>query len=246
MREARIAFVLSALVAAAGAETLVKPEGIRVSTWVREDIFAGFLVKDMARFEQGEKKIEVILKETPGDVVALAWRGGAELSRAVWAHEKGDAAEFARLYDKALKTLDGVYAAEPTNEAVLAIYGGVYAIFADRLPAERRRDGWEKLRTRYEQLADRQKAFFDKLPVHMRGEVLAGLAQAEFRLGNDEKGREILNRIANTLGGTPYEPRAKKWLAEPATIAKSSIACLTCHDEGRLEAVLAKKKAPAD
>ena len=102
------------------------------------------------------------------------------------------------------------------------------------------------LKTRYEQLAERQKAFFDKMPAHMRGEVLAGLALAEFRLGNDAKGREILNRIVSNLGGTPYEPRAKKWLAEPATIAKSSITCLTCHDDGRLESMLAKRKTPAD
>ena len=127
-----------------------------------------------------------------------------------------------------------------------AIYGGVFALFADRLPVDRRRAGWEIVRARYGQLAERQKAYFEKLPVHMRGEVLAGLAQAEFRLGNDESGREVMNRIVTTLAGTPYEPRAKKWLAEPAVIAKSSITCLTCHDAGRLDAVLARKKPPAD
>ena len=76
------------IVAAAGGQTLTPPEGIRLSTWVREDIFAGFLVNDMARFEQGERKIEVVLKQNPhsghvfvfrgrrGDLIKLLWWDG--------------------------------------------------------------------------------------------------------------------------------------------------------------------------
>lgn len=55
--------------------------GVPLNTWVREDIFAGFLVADMPPFEAGMAKVERELKANPSDSDALAWRGGGKLFR---------------------------------------------------------------------------------------------------------------------------------------------------------------------
>ena len=82
------------------------PNGIRVSTWVREDIFAGFMGNDMERFSSGMKKLDDILASDPRSADALAWKGGAGLWLAARAHEAGRTAEFELLYAKALATLE--------------------------------------------------------------------------------------------------------------------------------------------
>ena len=35
-----------------------KPANVSVNTWVREDLFAGYMVNDLARFEKGMLKLE--------------------------------------------------------------------------------------------------------------------------------------------------------------------------------------------
>jgi hypothetical protein len=76
----------------------------------------------------------------------------------------------------------------------------------------------------------------------LRGELLAGLAQAAERLGERDESRAYLTEITNLLPGTPYETKAKKWLEQPEAANNSTIMCQTCHEPGRLENVLAAQK----
>ena len=48
-----------------------------------------------------------------------------------------------------------------------------------------------------------------------------------------------VDKILDSLAGTPYEPVAKKWKENPKVAAAgASITCLTCHEQGRLAARL--------
>lgn len=217
-----------------------KPANLTVHTWVREDVFAGFLGNDMDRFETGVRKLDRILAENPNDAPALAWRGGAELYRAVRAHESGASGHFRELYAKATGMFDRARQLSPEDTGVLATSGGSYAVFAERLPAELRLEAYRKIRELYGRLHDAQQQFFDKMPVHMRGEVLAGLAQASQRLDQPDETKAYLTRIVNTLAGTPYESRAKKWMERPELARSSTLVCQTCHDPGRLKNKLAQ------
>lgn len=115
-----------------------KPAGLSVSTWVREDIFAGFLTGDMPQFEKGMVKLEDLLAANPDSPDALAWRGGGKLLLAARAHEAGDAAAFQRHYSEAQAdfTKSAAEAAKHPDflAAAHAIRGGSYAVMADRLP----------------------------------------------------------------------------------------------------------------
>ncbi len=166
------------------------PEGVRLSTWVREDIFAGFLSGDTESFQKGVQKLDEVLGETPDDPGAVAWRAATHMYLAGRAHEQGNAAEFDHRYKKAMDGLDRAYALAPRNVSVLAVTAGATSILTDRLPEDRRKEAFELSRKSFQELMTLQAAQFDKMPPHHRGEVLTGLAQAEERLGNRAKSRE--------------------------------------------------------
>jgi tetratricopeptide (TPR) repeat protein len=210
-----------------------------IHTLVREDIFAGFLFGDMERFQIGLSKVDEILKENPQSAPALAWRGGGELYLAVRAHEAGDAKAFHASYDKAKEYFEKALASGPNDPGVFAVSGGSYVVFGDRLPAAERQEAWQQARRYFKKLEEGQKNFIDQLPVHLKGELLAALAQSAQRVGETEDSTLYLKRIVDSLPGTPYETRAKKWLEDPQSASKSSLTCQTCHDPGRLKNRLA-------
>ncbi len=221
-----------------------RPVGLRTSTWVREDIFAGFMAGDPARFEKGMEKLSAALAAQPGSVDALEWQGGGKIYRAVRAHEAGDQAAFDRHYAEAradFARAEAELANQPDlRAAYFAIRGGSFTILADRLPAGQRAQAWAEVRDNYRALRETQKAFFDKMPVHMRGEVLAGLAQAAQRLGDQPAAAAALQELLAALPDSVYANRARKWQEQPDLASRSSLVCQTCHDAGRLEPVLKK------
>jgi hypothetical protein len=238
----RTPMLLLPLVVLACLDAQDMPRGLRTSTWVREDIFAGFLEGDMNRFQQGVAKIDRILAANPRAANAVAWKGGAELYLAVRAHEAGDEAGFRSGYAKARELFakaSAIAVETPASaQGVYAITGGSYTAFADRAPSAQSREFWEQVRVNYTALRALQQPAFDKYPPHFRGEVLAGLAQAELRLGDGEKGKTLAADLVAALPGTPYALFAQRMLDKPATVAKAKLTCLTCHDSGRLQAVL--------
>ncbi|HZM89658.1 MAG TPA: hypothetical protein VFF31_24260 [Blastocatellia bacterium] len=229
------------VVAAQSPQTPLTDSRLTIHTLVREDIFAGFMADDMKRFEQGEKNIELLLEQRPNQKGnLLSWKGGALLYRAVRAHENNRPDEFKQLYRQALEVFAEAGKQPGGNDGVAAVTGGSFAIFADRLPKEYRTAGWSTAYDNYLTLYKQQAQILDKLPVHLRGEVLGGLAQAAQRTGRKEESAQYVDKILAVLGGTPYEPVAKKWKANPESAANTSITCMTCHDGGRLAARVAE------
>ena len=232
--------VFAGVVAAQSSELPLDDSRISIHTLVREDIFAGFLVDDMERLSRGEKNIQLLLEKRPGSKAdLLAWGGGAALYRAVRAHEENRRDEFQRHYKQALDLFSQANQLAPGSGGVVAVTGGSYVIFADRLPQENRAAAWSQAYDAYQKLWKQQGTIVDKLPVHLRGELLSGLAQSAQRTGRAEEAALYLDKIIELLPGTPYEPVAKQWKKDPEAAAKGSISCLTCHDSGRLAARLA-------
>ncbi|HZN11298.1 MAG TPA: hypothetical protein VFC61_06460, partial [Blastocatellia bacterium] len=91
----------------------------------------------------------------------------------------------------------------------------------------------------YQALWKQQAPVVEKLPVHLRGELLAGLAQSAQRTGRAQEMAQYLDKILELLRDTPYEPVAKEWKRNPEAAAATSITCRTCHESGRLAARIA-------
>lgn len=243
-------FLLLACVTVAIAQTPEPPLSetrLTIHTLVREDIFAGFLSDNMERLARGEKNIQTLLEKRPdAKHELLAWQGGVALYRAVRAYEAKHTDEFQQTYRQALDLFAQAqkYPANNGNAAggVTAVTGGSYVLFADRLPPEHRAAAWAQAYDSYQLLWKVQGSAVDKLPVHLRGELLGGLAQSAQRTGRAEEANQHLDRILTLLRDTPYEPIAKQWKANPKSAANTTLACMTCHESGRLTARLATLK----
>ncbi|HWO01248.1 MAG TPA: hypothetical protein VNS63_18455 [Blastocatellia bacterium] len=230
-----VAFV--SVAAAQSPQSPLTDSRFTVHTLVREDIFAGFLSDDMERFSSGEKNIELLLVQRPAQRAnLLTWKGGASLYRAVTAYENKRTDEFQRYYRQALDLFAEAGKFTSGNDAVAAVTGGSFAIFADRLPKEYRAAAWSTAYDNYHELWKQQSPIIDKLPVHLRGEMLSGLAQSAQRTGRNEEAAQLVDKIIAVLADTPYATIAKKWKANPESAATASMTCLTCHDPGRLAA----------
>lgn len=229
-----------ALVTVAAAQSAQPPlsdSRFTVHTLLREDIFAGFLSDDMERFSRGEKNIELLLEQRPAQRAnLLSWKGGAALYRAVRAHESNRADEFQRYYRQALDVFAEAAKLNSGNDGVAAVTGGSFVVFADRLPKEYRAAAWSAAYDNYQALYKQQAPIVDRLPVHLRGEMLSGLAQSAQRTGRKEEAAQHIDKILVVLADTPYEPMAKKWKANPEAAANTSLTCMNCHDAGRLSA----------
>ena len=213
---------------------------LSVHTLLREDVFAGFLDNDMNRLARGERNLERLLKDRPdqrGNL--LAWRGGILLQRAVIAHEAGNGGEFQKQIEAARAAFAEAAKQPSGNEGVAATTGGSYTVFADRLPEPHRAAAWADAYANYSLLWKQQGAVIDKLPVHHRGEVLAGLAQSAQRTGRNEEMMQHLDRMLPAVKGTPYEATAQQWKDNPASVATSKLTCKSCHNPGRLSPTLA-------
>ena len=241
MRTFKIILLAGLLATIALAQSTAPPLAdtrLSIHTLLREDIFAGFLENDLTRLSRGEKNIEALLESRPkSKSELLAWKAGATLYRATLLKDK---TEFEQKYQQALALFAEAKKLGPDVTGVAATTGGSYVLFADRLPKEYRATAWASAYDAYQILWKQQGEFADKLPIHMRGELLGGLAQSALRTGRIKEGNEYLDKILTMLPNTPYEPIAKKWKENPKAAENSSIACMTCHDAGRLEDRLTK------
>jgi hypothetical protein len=214
---------------------------LTVHTLLREDIFAGFLQDDVVRLARAEQNIERLLGSRPAERASVvAWQGSTALTRAVHAHEGGKADEFRRQYQRARDLFAEAQRLGPDVVGVFAITGGTQVSLADRLPATERAAGWEQAYGAYQQLWTMQGAVIEKLPLHHRGEVLAGLAQSAQRTGRTAEVDAQIERIVTLLPGTPYATRARQWKDDPSSRAQAKLTCQTCHAPGTLAARVAE------
>lgn len=210
---------------------------LSVHTLVREDVFAGVLDGDTDGLARGERSIELLLERRPADKPGLlAWKAGATLYRAVRAREANRPDEFEGKYSQAIELLAQSKKLGPEDLGVAAATAGMYAVLADRLPEKLRRPAWSKAYDSYRALWQRQAREVEKLPVHLRGELLGGLAESAQRTGRSQEFTEYLDKIFAVAPDTAYARAAKRWKDDPKAAAGTRLTCLTCHAPGRLAA----------
>lgn len=225
------------LIAAESPEPPLSDTRLSVHTLLREDIFAGVVDGDLERLARGERNIDLLLEQRPGGKPGLlVWKAGAILYRSVRALEANRTKEFEEKYGQAIDLLAQAKKLGPQDPGVAAATAGIYAMMADRLPEKMRGAAWTTAYDSYQALWKTQARFVDKLPVHLRGELLGGLAQSAQRTGHTKELAEYLDKIVDVLPGTPYERVAKQWKEDPKTATDKRLTCLTCHAPGRLAA----------
>jgi hypothetical protein len=244
MRAFKGALLALVVVTATAAQSPEPPLGdtrLSVHTLVREDIFAGFLDDNLERMSRGERNIEILLKERPAQRASLlAWKAGTTTYRAILALEAGKTDEFERLFAQARAGFAEASALTTGTGSggVAPITGGTMALFADRLPEKYRDAAWTQAYEAYSLLWKQQNAKIEQMPLHFKGEVLAGLTQAAQRTGRQDEAALYLDKMLTMLADTQYEETARQWKANPASAAKTNLTCKSCHGAGRLSARL--------
>jgi tetratricopeptide (TPR) repeat protein len=236
-----VLYLAVSAVAAPAPEPPIADTRLSVHTLLREDIFAGFLQNDLGRLARGEKNLELLLASRPDQrAPLLAWQAATVLTRAAVAHEAGQADQFRQQYRQASDRFAEAMKLAPNDVGVFAITGGTQTSLADRLPQVERTANWELAYTAYQRLWTLQGATIEKLPLHHKGEVLAGLAQTAQRTGRDAEVSQQVERILMLLPDTAYATRALEWKNNPAARSTSKMTCQTCHVPGTLAARVAE------
>src|SRR5262249_52839602 len=88
----------------------------------------------------------------------------------------------------------------------------------------------------YQSLWRQQATAVAKLPLHLRGELLGGLAQSAQRTGRTKELAEYLDKIVAVAPDTVYARTAKQWKEDPKAALDTRLTCLSCHARGRPQA----------
>jgi hypothetical protein len=197
---------------------------------VRDDFFAG-IAGDRRRFDKGMKFCEETLAKNPKHAEAMVWHGGGVLTLAGWAFQKGDLRKGGELWQQGMDEMNAAVALEPENVGVLIPRAAVLFEASKHVPMSAlARELLETAVNDYEKVLRLQKSYFQYLSTHARGELLFGLASGWHRLGDQDKARAFLLRLAKELSGTAYAERATAWLEKktpPQNHAANS--CTGCH-----------------
>jgi tetratricopeptide (TPR) repeat protein len=218
---------------------------LTVHTLLREDIFAGILDNDLDRLARAEKNMDILLTERPGDKQSLLiYKAGATLYRGILALEAKQTKEFEEKYAQAIEQMAQAKKLNPDSQEYAVLTGGIYVLLADRLPDNLRAKAWAYAYEAYQALWKAQQNFVKQLPIHLRGELLGGMAQSAQRTGHDKELAESLDKILTLAPDSAYARVAKKWKEDPKAAKETRLTCLSCHAAGRLaarQAALEKK-----
>jgi hypothetical protein len=219
-----------------------RPANVPFYTWVREDTFAGLIDGDFARLEQGERKTQDYLLENPQRNDAANWLGATKIIRAVKAFRDGQTASGDAMLRDGLKAMDEAITRAPNDLGLRAPAGGTLMYLASQLPEQHYQGALQRAREHYAALYRVQAPALAQLPLHIKGELLAGVAETEFRIGDRERGVQLLNQIVSELPGTGYARTAATWLSAPDNVGKDArLVCQSCHEPGRLSSWMARQ-----
>jgi hypothetical protein len=237
MRHRSLAVTALTICSVLAADDLVKPDKLSLHTWVREDIFAGWMVRDEAALERGAQKVARHLRDHPNDRSALSWQFLVESLR--FRNQKDDA-----VYQKQLAAANAlrerIFPSDSKDVGPYIIIGGTLINLAVHAREKDREWMYREGREILSKVPALQGPTFEKLPPHMRGELWSSLALASDGLKDRAERDRILDTMLEQLKGTAYESRARRWKGLEAITNPADHLCISCHEPGRLKPTMAR------
>jgi tetratricopeptide (TPR) repeat protein len=195
---------------------------------VRADFFAGF-AGDRAALDRALAEAQEAIDGDPRAAAeAKAWHGAALLFQSGHYFQTGDPATAVQLRDRAMQEMGDAGVAEPDNPAVLIPRAAAWFAASRNMPPDMGKPVLEKALADYTHVYDLQKGFFDRLDIHMRSELLFGLADGYARDDQPRKARAWFEEVV-ALGpqGGHYEQARQYLRGEKYSVA--GIGCVGCH-----------------
>jgi tetratricopeptide (TPR) repeat protein len=195
---------------------------------VRNDFFAGF-AGDQTAFERAMAASEDAIANDPKFAAeAKAWHGAGLLLLSGRKFQQGDAAAGGQLWTQAINQMDEAGQMEPDNPAVLIPRAAAWFTASRSAPPEMGAPLLKKALADYEHVYDLQKAYFDKLGIHPRSELLFGLADGYARDGNPEKARFYFEKLTALGPQSGHQQQANLYL-KGEKYSVPGIGCAGCH-----------------
>ena len=195
---------------------------------VRGLMFRGFS-GDSGSLKRAMEMCDERLAELPGDPEALVWWGAGRYYQAGQKFQTGDYQTGMAWRQESLDAMDKAVTAAPRDVAVLIPRGATLIVGSrhEVMPAERKRF-LQLARSDYETTMDVQSRYFSKLSDHARGELMLGLVEVYHGLEDTAARDAMLDRIATTLGDTPYGAEVQR-ARESGLEGLTTRTCGGCH-----------------
>jgi hypothetical protein len=206
--------------------------GGRFDNLVREDFFTG-IGGDDAAFARAMKLCEERLKSNPRDAEAMAWHGAGLYFQAGQAFRRNDRTAGIRLRNQGRQEMDEAVQLSP-SVVTLIPRGAVLLSASKRIVDSQIREATLKQGVDdFERVLELDKSNFPTRCQHAKGELLGGLAEGWYRLGNQQKASVYLARMVTELPHSPYSEAASRALNQKPGASEISTTCLSCHSSTR-------------
>jgi tetratricopeptide (TPR) repeat protein len=215
------------LILATGVVAAIALAADRFDYVVRNDFFLGFAGNEEA-LDRAMNLTETTLAENPKHAEALVWHGAGLLFRSGKLFQKQDFPNAMPMYQRALKELDTAVELAPDNIGVRIPRGAALMVAARSTPdPTRARPLFERAASDFQHAYDLQSSRFDKLGDHSKSELLMGLADTYYRLGDETRASLYFEKLLAMGKASPHEPEAKEWLATKKL--SNPVRCMGCH-----------------
>jgi tetratricopeptide (TPR) repeat protein len=194
---------------------------------VRNDFFLGFAGNEAA-LDRAMKTTEETLAENPKHPEALVWHGAGLLFRSGKLFRKQDFQNAMPLYQRGLEEMDAAVTLAPDHIGVRIPRGAAMMGAARNIPdPDGARPLFERAASDFQHVYDLQVSYLDKLGDHPKGELLVGLADTYYRLGDENKARVYFEKLLAMGKASGHEGEAKEWLA--TNKLSKPVTCAGCH-----------------
>jgi len=219
--------ITNRLIIAIGVTTAIAMSADRFDRVVRNDFFIGFAGNEAA-LERGMKACEETLAENPKHAEALVWHGAGLLFQSGKLFRKQDFQSAMPLYERGLKEMDEAVTLAPDNIGVRIPRGAALMTAARVTPdPARARPLFERAASDYQRAYDLQSSRLDQLGDHPKGELLMGLADTYYRLGEEAQASGYFEKLLAMGKASGHEAEAKEWLATKKL--STPVRCVGCH-----------------
>jgi len=199
----------------------------RFDNLVRGEFFSGFAGNKEA-LAHAMKVCEETLAENPKHAEAMVWHGSGNMFLSSQAFRTGDFENGGQLWGKGLREMQAAVTLAPDDVAVVIPRGATLLAASANAPEPQGRPLLEQGVKDYEHVRELQKAHFDSLSGHSRGELLFGLADGYNRLQRKPEATEAFEALLAVGEASGHKKQAEQWLAG-RTYEKSSLGCTGCH-----------------
>ena len=194
---------------------------------VRQDFFLGFTGNETA-LDRAMKVTEDTLAENPKHAEALVWHGAGLLYRSGKLFRAQDFQTAMPIYQQALKEMDQAVDIAPDHLGVRIPRGASLMTAARNTPdPSRARPLLERAASDFQAAYDMQATYLDQIGDHPMSELLMGLADTYYRLGDENKARTYFEKLLAMGKASPHEEEAKEWLATKKLTGQ--VRCVGCH-----------------